>query len=30
MEDQLTTTQIDTLGLECPPSPLTGVPTPAL
>ncbi|CAK9803478.1 Negative elongation factor B [Anthophora plagiata] len=29
-EDQLTpTAQMDTLGLECPPSPLTGVPTPA-
>ncbi|XP_033331868.1 negative elongation factor B [Megalopta genalis] len=29
-EDQLATTpQIDTLGLDCPPSPLTGVPTPS-
>ncbi|XP_078042223.1 negative elongation factor B [Augochlora pura] len=29
-EDQLTTApQMDTLGLDCPPSPLTGVPTPS-
>lgn len=26
-QDSLPSTQIDTLGLDCPPSPITGVPT---